>query len=179
MRIRSQKKKTRGFSLLEIVLALTLLGIILSGVALFITKVTLLENKNREASQSLFIAKSILALLKSTTPQRAVALGPNWKNNPNDLYFFSLEEAADYAVAYDNLGQPKHSLSLEEYYHPLHKAGICFLAHIEVSPVTSIPGLSQVHVTVISPVNFPEKECQHCELSTLIFTFPHEKGAAD
>lgn len=176
---KSQKKKPYGFSLIEILLALALLEMVLLGTMVCFSQAHRLASKNRTALQALFIAENIGELLKATTPQGLIAIGPDWENKVQDFFFFSLETASQYGVAYDMDGQPKRLLSEEEYCQPFHEEGVCALAHLKIAPIEGTSGLVQATITVSMPANLSEKERQHFEHSLLLSTLSRYEMATD
>lgn len=167
-----------GFSLLEVVLALALFGMVVLGVLEFFPQAYRLESQSQQATHSIFIAEGILNILKATAPQGVLATGPDWKNSSSDVLFFSLTSSSTYFVAYDNSDQPRRIVALEEYNKPFHEEGVSSLASIIVTPQKDSPGLSQVDITIATPANVAEKERHHLEFSLLLSTLsPHESIA--
>lgn len=166
-----------GFSLLEIVIALALFGSILLAFLDYFSQAYRLETENQQAFRAFLIAESITAILRTTTPQGALAIGPAWSNNANDVLYFSLEESSLHFVAYDERAQPQHTITSEEYNNPLREEKIIFLARVAIKAAEPIPGLAEVKVSVATPATAPEKKRHHMEFCFQLSTLSRYENA--
>lgn len=174
----SWRSSSLGFSLLEVVLALALFGLVVLGVLEFFPRAYQLGSQSQQATHAVFIAESILAILKATAPQGVLAIGSDWKNRSEDLLFFPLTSSSTHFVAYDSNDQPRRMVTAEKYNKPFHEEGVSALVCIIITPQKELSSLSQVDVTIATPANVAEKERHHLKFSLLLSTLsPHENSA--
>lgn len=166
-----------GFSLLEIVIALALFGSVLLAFLEYFSQAYRFERENQQSFRALLIAQSIAAILKTSAPEGALAIGPTWSNNAKDVLSFSLEEPSLHCVAYDERAQPQRAITSEEYNNALREEKITSLARVTIEPAEPIPGLAQVRVTIATPASAPEKKRRHVEFCFHLSTLPRYENA--
>ncbi len=166
------RPKKDSFSLIELIIALAFFGCVILGMLEFFPQAYRLESQSQQAINGVFIAETILNILRTTAPQGGLAIGPNWKSLPSDTLFFSLTSPSTHCIAYDSNDQPRRLITLEEYQQPFSEEGVSSLARVTIAPAEGAPGLSQINVTITTPAMRSEKERCHVEFSLLLSILP-------
>jgi prepilin-type N-terminal cleavage/methylation domain-containing protein len=157
-----------GFSLLELLAALTLVAIAAALVATLFPKAKRSHLEDREKVGATFIAERIINTLQTTLPEGMVGTAPDWITNRSHTIQLPLDQPSEHYFAYDSQGRPCRELSLTEYEAALHEESIRSLAKLSLLP--QAPEMTQVSVIIATPADLPDKRRHHLEFTFLIST---------
>ncbi len=165
-----------AFSLLEVLVALTLVAIAAGLVFTFFPKAKRMHNEEKENIGATFIAERVINTLQATLPEGIVATAPDWTKNPNHCLQLSLSQPSDHYFAYDVQGRPRREVSASEYDTPLKEELIVSLAKVSIIP--QAPNMARVSVVISTPATLSDQKRHHSEfifyLSNVKQTPPHE-----
>lgn len=167
---------SRGFSLLEVLVALALVAIAGGLVFAFFPKVKQAHLDEKEKIGTTFIAERIINTLQGTLPEGIVATAPDWTQNPNHCLRLSLDQPSEHCFAYDVQGRPRREVSTAEYETSMREEPITSLAKVSITPQP--PDMAHVSVIISTPAALPDKKRHHSEftfyLSNVKQASPHE-----
>ena len=154
---------SRGFSLLEIVAALALVGIAAGLVFTFFPKVKRLHLEEKEVTSASFIAERVISTLQATLPDGIVATAPDWARNSNHCMRLSLDQSSQHYFSYDVQGRPHRELTAAEYDAPLQEESVISLAKVSIVPQP--PDMAHVFVVIGTPATLPDNKRRHSEFA--------------
>lgn len=146
---------SRGFSLLEIIVALALVVIAAGLVFTFFPKAKRIHLEEKEMTSATFIAERIINTLQATLPEGIVAIAPDWARNPNHCLRLSLDQVSEHYFAYDVQGRPHREVSAAEYEGSMHEESVTSLAKVSITPQP--PDIARVSVVITTPASLPDK----------------------
>lgn len=168
----------RGFSLLEVVLALMLVAIAAGLVFTFFPKAKRLHLEEKETTSATFIAERVINTLQATLPEGIVAIAPDWAKNQNHCLRLSLDQSSEHYIAYDVQGRPHREISAAEYEAPRCEELITSLAKISITPQPA--KMACISVVISTPATLPDKKRRHSEFTFYLSNvkqapLPHEQ----
>jgi uncharacterized protein (TIGR02598 family) len=139
------KKIPRGFSLIEIILALGVIAFAIVGImGLFPVAMKSAQESQRE-TRATFIAQQIFSDLRTGTgTNRFIITGTNLGTNT-----INLSAGTNLFLAYDSAGAVLGTSAPSSFTNGV--ADAAFLANVSVNTNTGVPNLSQVQTTVEAP----------------------------
>lgn len=158
--------KSFAFSLLEVLVALTLVAIAAGLIFTFFPKVKQMNSEEKEKIGATFIAERIINTLQATLPKGIVATAPDWAQNPNHCLRLSLDQSSENYFAYDVQGRPRRKASAGEYQSSLREESITSLAKVTIVPQP--PEMARVSVVISTPAALPDKKRRHSEFTFLL-----------
>jgi len=163
------KCDSRAFSLLEILLALTLFGIVMMTI-LDLWRASLRVNEDAEDQEkATLIAQGIVETLKITSPLRVLATGADWKSNPAHCMRLDLSCAQTHYLAYSAEGMPCQELSASEYSKLIKEKNNFYPVQIVIT-CNHFPGLAEVSITVATRMRVADRQRHHREFVFLLST---------
>ncbi|MBM3856922.1 MAG: type II secretion system protein [Verrucomicrobia bacterium] len=168
---------SRGFSLLEVVIALALVVIAAGMVFAFFPKAKRAHVEDKEKIAATFIAERIINTLQATLPEGIVATAPDWSKNSNHCLRLSLDQPSEHYFAYDVQGRPRREVNATEYDPSLNEGLITSLAKVSIIPQP--PEMTRVTVVISTPATLPDKKRHHSEFTFYLSnvkqaSLPHE-----
>jgi type II secretory pathway pseudopilin PulG len=149
------KALSRGFSLVEVVLALGVIAFALVGImGLFPVALKSAQESQRETRATL-IAQQIFSDLRTLTgTNRLLVRGPSTANASALITNFSLAGNTNIVLSYDIDGKGRtDQISTDSFAGSFPDAA--FLANVDVDTNTGIPNLSRVQATIEAPAAAP------------------------
>jgi len=156
-----------AFSLLEVLVALSLLAIILLGMLYLWPAAQRMSLEVEQKENAIFIAQRIIETLRATSPNGVIALSSDWMDHASHCIRVELSTPSKHVVAYDACGIPVSEMSLAESRNPLRGKNIVSLASITIARAL-FPGLAVVSITLASPAALPDQERHHTEFTCLV-----------
>jgi len=142
-----------GFSLAEIVLALGIIGIAMSGILALIPTALRSAQDSQHETQAVLISRKIFADLKaSSDPQKALVIkGTNFPNG--DSASFDLTQSKKIIIGYDMDGKPRGTIS-GSISNEIKESGWVYAVELTALPEnTGLPNLSRVEAFVTTPAS--------------------------
>lgn len=141
-------RSERGFSLVEVTLALGIIAFALVGIMAMFPVAINSARESQQETRATFIAQALFADLQTggTPTNRAVLIGPTDTRSLN-----LAQSGASLIVGFSEDGVPLGALESGNFESPLAVDNWTFAARVLVSTNDLPPGLSRVEVLVTSP----------------------------
>lgn len=161
------KCDSRAFSLLEILLALTLFGVVMMTI-LDLWRGALRVNEDAEDQEkATLIAQGIVETLQIASPLRVLATGADWKSNPAHCMRLDLSCAQTYYLAYSAEGKPYRALSASDYNNLIKEKNNFYPVQIVIT-CNPCPRLVQVSISVATRMRVTDRQRHHREFVFLL-----------
>ncbi|MFI0348204.1 MAG: type II secretion system protein [Chthoniobacterales bacterium] len=166
------KQSFLGFSLLELIVALALFGIVVMSLLEFFPVAFNLHRDKQLATGAVATAEAIFNTLQASVPCGILRTnGEDLRNQSN----ISLERNSIHDIGYNSSNEPVRLLTAKEAITSFSEKEIMSIAHIVVSQDEVFPNIAHVEVSISSPANKPERLRHHVVFCAMLSTFPHDE----
>jgi Tfp pilus assembly protein PilV len=187
------KRNAAAFSLTEVVIALGIFAVSMVGVLALFPVASSTGRESSEETQAAILAETIISDLRTSTSAKGrsfgwIVRGPNTFNASQWLRPVSLTNDSTNFVVYDliprvnssgpdgvgMIGQPIAlkaiftNLTATTYSNAINSTGAVFGSRIAIQPLTNLPGMALVTVTVDSPVSANSTNRRNYQFSSVL-----------
>jgi type II secretory pathway pseudopilin PulG len=166
-------RRVEGFTLMEILIALGLFALAVSGLLVLFPVAQRTEREGTEELRAALIAGSIMDSLCLSPSNGMVALANGITNGVPVWNFLNPKITTNQSVAYTSSCDPLFPLGVEETAHPLRNPQAVAIATLRLSQKPSLPCLIIAEVEVSSPASAPPENRTARRFVKLIPDIPH------
>lgn len=167
------RKTAEGFTLVEILIAIGLFTLIVSGLMVLFPVAHRTEREGTEEMRAAVISGSILDSLCLSKQNGMVALATGITNGVPVWKFLDPKTTTNAAVAYTSSCDPLCPLEEAEKAQPVRNPEVAAIAILRLSRKSSLPGLIVAEVEVSSPASAPSENRTARRFIKFIPDIPH------
>jgi len=149
------RKKSRGFTLVEILIALALFALMASALLVLFPVAHRTEREGTEETRAALIAGSIMDSLPLAQSNGMLALASGMTNGAPVWKFFDPKTMTNQSVAYTSSCDPLCLIPEKEAEQPSRSPEVFCVATLRLSRKSSLPCLTVAEVEVSSPASAP------------------------
>lgn len=166
-------KKSEGFTLAEILIALALFALMVSGLMVLFPVAHRTEREGTEETRAALIAGSIMDSLPLAQSNGMIALASGMTNGTPVWKFLDPKATTNQSVAYTSSCDPLCLLTEKEAEQPSPAPEAVSVATLRLSRKSSLPCLTVAEVEVSSPASAPMEGRTQRRFLRLIADTPH------
>ena len=148
-----------GFSLVEVALAIAILGTVLLGMLALLSNGVNAQGEARRDTTAMLLAGQVVEALRGFEVGRDDAIAAKGGTLLDEFLPFSFatfpEEGMNFVLGFDTEGNRRGSKLAEDYQDGTLQDGVAYLVQIKGRPVETDPGLTLITVRVEFPADLP------------------------